>query len=332
MNASGILRRLLRAREWLLALVLAVLFIWFTCSARGGLTVHNLSNLLNWSRHWAVAGMLSVPMTLIIATGGIDLSVASLVALGGMVLGVLWGKVGWNIWWAAGGGMMVATFGGAVNGWLSGRGKLAPLVVTLATMAVYRGLAMGMTESKPITNIPASFYVVGQGHLWGAPLQLWLWGTVTVLGILVLHRTWIGDSLIALGENPRAARYAALPVDALIFWLYAANGLVAGLAAAVYVAQYTGANPNMEMGLELKVIACVVLGGTRITGGNASIVGTFLGVLIIGMLEYNLDLIEFPKKYQPVVMGGLVIVAAIMNETLARRDERSPIAVEGQPA
>ena len=138
--------------------------------------------------------------------------------------------------------------------------------------------------------------------------------------------------MIALGENPRAARYAALPVDALIFWLYAANGLVAGLAAAVYVAQYTGANPNMEMGLELKVIACVVLGGTRITGGNASIVGTLLGVLIIGMLEYNLDLIEFPKKYQPVVMGGLVIVAAIMNETLARRDERSPIAVEGQPA
>lgn len=332
MNMLRTMTHRLPARESLLAMLLAALFIWFAISVRGGLTLDNLLNLLNWSRHWAVAGMLAVPMTLIIATGGIDLSVASLVALGGMVLGVLWQKAGWNIWWAAGGGILTTTAAGAVNGWLSGRGKLAPLVVTLAAMAAYRGLAMGITESKPITNIPESFYILGQGQLWGIPFQLWLWAIVTGMGMLLLRRTWVGDSLLALGENPSAARYAALPVDGMLFALYATSGMVAGIAAAVYVAQYTGANPDMELGLELKVIACVILGGTRITGGNASLTGTLFGVLIIGMLQYNLDLVEFPKKYQPVVIGIMVVAAATINEALARWQIRLSVTSDSQTA
>ena len=323
-------QRLRHMRESMLIVLLLGLLIWFACSVRGGLSAENVGNLLHWSRHWAIIGMLCVPMTLIIATGGVDLSVASMVALGGVVVGLLWKEAGWTIWLAVVGAVLVTTIAGAINGWLSGRGKLAPLVVTLATMAAYRGFAMGITESEPITDVPASLLVLGQDSLLGLPSQLWLWFAVTLVGGVVFRATWVGAHVVAIGENPRAARHAALPVDGVIFWLYTASGFVAGVAALVYIAQYNGANPNMESGLELKVIACVVLGGTRITGGKASVLGSVLGVLVIGLLEYNLDIVEFPKKFQPVVTGLLVIVAAVMNEKLAFR-QANPETTCGKP-
>jgi ribose/xylose/arabinose/galactoside ABC-type transport system permease subunit len=302
--------------------VLAGLFVYFALNVRGGLTPENWSNLFDRTRHWAIPGMLAVPMTFIIAAAGIDLSVASILALSGMVLGLTWEKGGVHIYLAALVGIVAATLAGAINGLLSGKAKLAPLVVTLATMAAYRGLAMGITESKPISQIPETFHVLGQGTLAGLPIQLYLWAFIVIAGLLMLHKMWIGPAVLAIGENPRAARYAALPVEAIVLGLYTFSGLVAGLAAAVYVAQYTGANPNMETGLELKVIACVIIGGTRITGGNASLIGTTLGVALVGMLEYDLDLAEFPRKYHPVVIGFLVILAGTLNETLSARAAR----------
>ena len=322
MNGSTLLKRMAKTREFALLLLLAALFLYFAFNVRGGLTAGNLGNLFDRTRHWAIPGMLAVPMTFIIATGGIDLSVASILAMAGMVLGLTWEKGEVNIWLAALVGILAATIAGAINGLLSGKGKLAPLVVTLATMAAYRGLAMGMTQSEPITNVPESFHVIGQGTLFGLPVQVYVWAIIVIIGLLMLHKMWIGPAVVAIGENPRAAKFAALPVDPILFGLYAFSGLVAGIAAAIYVGQYTGANPNMETGLELKVIACVIIGGTRITGGNASLVGTTLGVLIIGMLEFDLDLADFPTKYHPVVIGFLVIFAGVLNETLSNRTAR----------
>jgi rhamnose transport system permease protein len=299
--------------------VLSGLMAWYALSVRGGLTAANLVNLLDWSRYWAIPGIVAVPMTLIIATRGIDLSVASMLALAGMTLGAAWQSFGMNIWAAAALGIMTAVVAGTSNGCIITRMQLAPLVVTLASMAAYRGLATGITRAQPVTGIPPALDIVGQARFLGVPAQVYVWAAVVLTGGVVLHRTWIGMAILAIGESPRAARFAALPVDGILTGLYTASGLAAGVAAVIYVAQYTGANPNMEMGLELKAIACVVLGGTRITGGNASILGTTLGVLIIGMLEYNLDLIEFPKKYHPVVIGCVVIVSAVLNEAMARR-------------
>ena len=316
----GIVHHVVPLRESALVLLIVLLIGWCLYITRwdDGHFGAWAEQLLEQSRHWVIVGMLAVPMTLIIATGGIDLSVASMTALTAVLLGVAWSDWESNVWLATGGALLAGLLCGTINGWLSGRARLAPLVVTLATMAAYRGLATGITQARAVSSVPGALEALGQGYWWGLPTQLWLWMAWVAVGLIVLHKTWVGQAVVALGDNPRAARYAALPVDGLLITLYAASGLTAGAAAIVYVGQYAGANADIAPGLELEVIACVILGGTRITGGNASILGSTLGVLALGLLEYNLELIEFPTKYHPVVLGCLVIVAAVVNEGLER--------------
>lgn len=295
----------------------------------GGFSAMNESfrdplNLLDRSRHWVEMGLIAVPMTFIIATGGIDLSVGSLVALCGIIAGIFYRD--WGI--ALGVSLIVGVLAGAAlgafNGLATGIFRVPALVVTLATMAIFRGVAMGLSQADPIRGFPDSFTdwaSISALNLWGLeiPYQLFILVAIVMLGDFILRKTTLGRWAVQMGENLKAARYATVPIYRELILLYAGCGLICGLASVIYTARFATAHPAAATGLELEVIACVLIGGTRITGGYATVMGTFLGVLILGMLRFGMDMQGITQRNQIILIGALVIGAAIFNEAMSRR-------------
>ena len=207
-------------------------------------------------------------MTPIILTGGIDLSIGSIVSLCAMVTGVLWQHAGVSIELAALAGLAAGLAAGAVNGGLVVLG-LSPLVATLATMAFYAGLAMTISGSERITDFPQHF---SHWSEWlGIPTHFWLLLTTAFLTYVVVHHTPFGRWCFAIGDNRIAARFAAVPVKRTEWILYSCNGLVAALVGLLYTVDRGAAIPDSHQGIELRAIACVVVGGTLITGGRGGV-------------------------------------------------------------
>jgi rhamnose transport system permease protein len=292
--------------------------------------LRNPSAVLTLWRPWAEIGALACGMTAVIVSGGIDLSIGSTVALCSVVLGLAWSRLGCPIAPACTLAVLAGALAGALNGTLVSLG-IAPLVATLATMACYSGLAMALSGGERITGFPEPFTRLGQGDLWALPYQLWLLLVVALAWSTLLHRSRFGRSLFAIGDNRTAAEFAALPVRRREWWLYTLNGLLAGVVALFYTARGGAAVPNAGAGLELQVIAGVVLGGTRVTGGAGGIGRTLLGVAILAHLEIGLRLlgnvtVRFPgtaldlnlnANGRLVVIGILFIAVAVLNERLA---------------
>ncbi len=319
------IQRLLNNREFILFSVLCLLFAGFSITTEYFL---NLDSLLSYSRYWVAPGMLAVPMTFIIATAGIDLSVGSIVAMCGIILGVLYRDYQWPIAAACAAAILSGTAAGAVNGGVSSWFRIPPLVVTLATMTLFRGVAFGLSKADAISNFPPGFKLLGNGDLFSftlngspvfVPIALGALLLTMIIGGIILRNTWMGRYTLALGENPVAALYGAIPVRGLTLGIYTACGCVCGLASLFYTAVYGTARADAAMGLELEAIAAVVIGGTRISGGQASVVGTLLGLLIIGILKYGLDLSGVRSQYVVIIVGVLLIVTAVFNEWMARR-------------
>lgn len=310
-------------RELVLLLVLIGVCVGFGATVEG---FADAQNLMDRSRYWVETGVAAVAMTLIIGTGGIDLSVGSMLALAATAAGVLWQNAGVPIWPAACLGIGVGVVAGGLNGLCVHRIGLPPLVVTLATMALYRGLALGLIKADPVRNLPDGFQRLGQGTFGIVPVQLPVLIVIGVVGILALRRSWIGPGVLAMGDNPVAARFAGLPIGRLTIGLYAASGFVCGLAGIIYMARYGSVNPEIAgRGFELEVIACVVIGGTRIVGGSASVIGTLLGVLILDLCQFGLELSSdvtgIGSQQQIVIVGVIVVATAVLNEFGARRSK-----------
>jgi rhamnose transport system permease protein len=314
---------------------LAMLLPWALLAAALALVFGQLRHpaaVLPLWRPWAEVGVLACGMTAIILTGGIDLSVGSTVALCGVALGALWRDRGWPIGWASAAAVAIGLLAGMLNGTLVAMG-LAPLVATLATMALDAGLAMAISGGGRVAGFPEGFARLGQGEVAGLPGQLALLLVVAALAGLFVHRTRFGRYLYAIGDNRTAATFAAVPVRRLEWTLFAANGLLAGLVAVSYTARSGAAVPTAGTGLELQVIACVVLGGTRITGGAGGIGRTLLGLAILAHLEIGLRLLGSLRLRVPwgdaawslnangrlVLIGALLVAVAVLNERLAGR-------------
>lgn len=283
-------------------------------------------NFLDRTRHWVEIGMIAVPMTLIIATGGIDLSVGSLLALCSIVMGLAFQKLGLPLPLAIPIGIFVGALGGAFNGVAAGFFRVPPLVVTLATLAMFRGLAMGLSRADPIRGFPEGFTNWGSLETVGfgacqIPYQTLILIFVVVLGVFAFRKTRLGRWSIQIGENPTAARFSGIPINRMLFILYTLSGLICGMAAAIYTSRFATAHPGTAAGVELEVIACVIIGGTRITGGNGSVIGTFFGVLLLGTLRFGMDMQGVQQQYQIILVGMLVIFTAVLNEWLARLRE-----------
>jgi rhamnose transport system permease protein len=256
-----------------------------------------------------------------------------MVALCGIVLGLLYRDAGLPIAAAACGAILVGAAAGGANGGVSSYVGVPPLVVTLATMALFRGIAMGLSKGAPVKEFPSGFEWISQGNVVQvgsdsgetayipAPLVALL--VTFLVGAVILRRSWIGRYIECIGENETAARFAAIDVRRLKLGLYTVCGAVCGCAALFQTALYATAKADTAAGLELDAIACVIVGGTRISGGHATMLGTLLGLLIIGILRYGLEMAGVRSQYIIILMGLLVVVTATLNERIGALGERA---------
>lgn len=305
-------------RQLILAVILIIQMI-----VLGRMSPHFVEprNLLDLSTHLAETGIIAIGMTFIIMTGGIDLSVGSLLALCGIVFGYLVAPIG--VWPAAAMALVAGLFCGFVNGALVALARLPALVVTLGTMALFRGVAMVISQSKPVSGFPDAFNWLGRGDWRGIPVQLIIWIVLTLIAMVIADRSRAGRYVIAIGDNVVASRYAALPERAITLALYVGTGLLTALAALIFTARVSTAKADAGVGLELDVITAVVLGGTAITGGRGTVLGTFLGVLILGFLRSGLSFAGVPAIYQAMLAGVILIVVSIINQRMLERETRA---------
>ena len=306
--------------ESLLLLILVLEWLYFySVGPRFG-TLENTEDIL---RHSCEIGLLALALTPVILTGGIDLSVGSLLGLCAIVFGKLWRDAHTPVWAAA---MITVGFGavgGALNAWFITKLRLPPLIVTLGTLSLFRGLAEAITHGvDTFTGFPDSFLWLGQGRLAGLPAQAPLLLGVG-LGIwLLVHCTVLGRSWRAIGFAPEGARYAGIAVERRIATVYVLAGAIAGLAAVIYTARLGQAKADAGTGYELYAITAVVLGGTSIFGGIGSVHGTMLGVTAIAVLSNGLVFARQPREVAGMLTGALLLLAltsAVLGKKYAAR-------------
>src|SRR2546425_1774947 len=261
------LRRLLR-HETILAILVVVALIVLAAQSERFFTA---DNLLNQGRLMAEAGLVALAMTFVIVTGGIDLSVGSMLGLSAILVGVFWKNVGLALPVAMVLAVGAGGLAGLVNGLIITRFKVPPLIATLATLALYRGLAEGISQSRSVRGYPEWFYVLGQRDAAGAPVQVWIMLVAVLLSAAILGLTTFGRATYAVGANETAARFSGVAVDRTRLLVYTASGLMSGLAAVLLVSRVTTTRSDMGTGVELDVITAVVLGGATLfrgEGGN----------------------------------------------------------------
>jgi rhamnose transport system permease protein len=278
-----------------------------------------LDNLLNQGRLMAEVGLVALAMTFVIVSAGIDLSVGSILGLVAILLGVFWQKLGLPLPLAMALGVVVGGLAGLVNGIIITRFRVPPLIATLATLALYRGLAEGISQARSVRGYPEWFFVLGQGEVLGVPTQLWIFLTCAVIAAVVLGMSTFGRATYVTGANAVAARFSGIPVDRTILLIYTASGLISGLAAIIFVSRVSTTRSDMGTGLELDVITAVVLGGTSIFGGRGTIIGTMLGLALMQALKNGLALAGV-KGDGTIVVIGLILIATIIISNLVRRD------------
>ncbi len=306
-----------------LAALLLVELVVFSIIGTNFLSLANAFEVLRLS---VEIGLLALALTPVITSGGIDLSVGSLMGLSAVVFGKLWRDGGVPVGAAAFLTLVLGALGGGLNGLLITRGRIPPLIVTLGSFSLYRGLAEGLTGGVDnFTNFPESFLFLGQGYsLGGIPAQVPILVAFAVAFWMLLHRTTVGRGLVAIGLSPEGARYAGLPVARLLGLVYLLAGLVASIAAVIYVAHLGQAKADAGTGYELAAITAVVLGGTSIFGGRGSVPGTLLGLLAIAILQNGLRLADLPAELAGVLTGLLLLVAIGLDHYLSPARARAP--------
>jgi rhamnose transport system permease protein len=291
------------------ALLLVVLIEWLCFNAIGR-RFGTLDNNFDILRHTAEIGLLALAMTPIILTGGIDLSVGSLLGLCAILFGKLWRDAGLSPLTAGGVTLVIGALAGGLNASLITMLRLPPLIVTLGTYSLFRGLAEAITRgADTFTNFPASFLVLGQERWLGLPTQAWVFFVVAAALWLLVHRTTFGRSFRAIGFAPEGARYAGIPVQRRLAMVYVLAGVIAALAAIIYTARLGQAKADAGTGYELFAITAVVLGGTSIFGGVGTVHGTLLGVAAIAVLNNGLVHARQPREVAGMLTGALLLLA-----------------------
>lgn len=302
-------KNLLREMGPLIGLVL--LFIVIAALNDRFISPSNLSNLL---RQVSINALISFGMTFVILTGGIDLSVGSILALSSALLASMITS-GMNPEMAV---IVAAVIGlglGAVNGIIVAYGKVAPFIATLATMTIYRGATLVYTNGNPISGLSDDpiFIGLGQGDIAGVPVPAILMLIAFLVLLFILNKTPLGRQTYAVGGNEKVSFIAGIKINRVKIVSYAITGLLCALAGAVLTSRLNSAQPTAGMGYELDAIAAVVLGGTSLSGGKGRITGTLIGALIIGTLNNGLNILNVSSFYQQVVKGIVILLAVLMD-------------------
>lgn len=307
--------RLHHGREFgtLIGLLVLGLALWIA-------TPHflTISNLLNVAEQSTIIGIIAVGMTFVIITGGIDLSVGSLVALSGVVLGTMVAG-GAPLPVAVGVGLAMGTAAGIVNGLLITLGRLPPFIATLGMMSVARGAALMVTDGRPISGFPESLRVIATGDVLGIPTPVLIMLAIYAVAHVALTRTKLGRYTYAIGGNEEAAILSGIHVRGYKTAVYAISGLLSAVTAVLLVARLNSAQPIAGIMYELDAIAAVVIGGASLLGGAGTVVGTLIGAMIMAVLRNGLNLLGVSSYVQQVAIGSVIIVAVLVDMALKRR-------------
>ena len=272
------------------------------------LTVGNWQNILRQS---SINLIIAIGMTYVILTAGIDLSVGAVLALSTVVTADLLQR-GIPVIPTMILGLTIGGILGLVSGLLVSRVKVPPFVATLGMMTVARGLALTYTQGRPITGLPDFFRTIGTGYLGPIPMPIIVAGITFLAAYILLTRTRMGMNIYALGNNPVAAHYAGIATSGYTTFVYVLAGALAALAGMILVARLDSAQPTAGISYEFDAIAAVVVGGTSFAGGQGSLFGTLLGVLVISVLNNGLNLLNISSFYQPVVTGVVIALALLL--------------------
>jgi ribose/xylose/arabinose/galactoside ABC-type transport system permease subunit len=272
----------------------------------------SLDNLVNVALSIAVIGILSVGMTVVILTGGIDLSIGSVAALAGVIAALVALKFGVFAGFAAAFAAAVAC--GAFSGAVVAYFRVPPFIVTLALLTIARGLAFILSEGRSIGNLPENFSALGKSALFGVPVPVWLMLSSFAAGWFILQHTRFGRYVYAVGGNREAAFLAGVNVKSTTLWVYVLNGFFVGVAAIVLASRLGAGVPNSGLQYELDVIAAVIVGGTSLNGGRGSVVLTFFGAIFIGVLNNGLNLAGIDPYTQKIVLGVVILLAVLADQ------------------
>ncbi|SDJ38297.1 ABC transporter permease [Paenibacillus naphthalenovorans] len=291
------------------AFLLLVIILSITSSSF--LTVQNIFNIL---RQASISGIIAVGMTFVIIRGGIDLSVGSILAFSAVVASSFAQGDAYPLIVPVALGLLAGLLLGGINGIIISRWNVAPFIVTLGMMTAARGLTMVYTDGRPIINLNDSYNRMGGGYVAGIPIPVLIFILVILLGIFILHITKFGRHVYAAGGNEHAARLSGVNVNYVQVAVYAISGLAAGLAGILLSSRVMTGSPVLGIGYELDAIAAVVIGGTSLAGGRGTIVGTVIGVLIIGIMNNGLDLLNVSSYYQQIVKGVIIVLAVLLDK------------------
>ena len=282
------------------------------------------SNLWNVMRQISVNICISVGMTLVVLTAGIDLSIGSVLALcGAITAGLLKNGIeipsanlfiGFTVTGSIVAGLLAGAALGWFNGWAITKFRVPPFVATLAMLTIARGLTMLWTKGFPISGLGENFAWLGTGWFLGIPLPVWISGIVILIAVVITNKTKLGRYIYAIGGNENAARLSGINIKKIKIAVYTIAGLLAAVGGILVTSRLDAAQPNAGTGYELDSIAAVVIGGTSLSGGKGSVLGTVLGAIIIGVLNNGLVLLNVSPFWQQVVKGFVILIAVIIDK------------------
>jgi ribose/xylose/arabinose/galactoside ABC-type transport system permease subunit len=304
-----------RLSKLILPLVFIAWLTFLTFSSPVFLTWRNLSNV---SRQVAVVGLLSLGQLLVMLTGNIDLSSASFMGLFGAVLAGQSKEISFPV--AIGMALVLALVWGLSNGFLVTRGRNISVIVTLSTMYIAQGLLLIYTQGQPVILFPMPYEFLGIGSLGPIPWSLIAFIFVALIIAIGLRFAPVGRHIYAVGGNREAARVCGIAVNRLIIGVYTASALIASLASLILLSRVASAQANAGVGMELDSIAAVLIGGASVSGGYGTVLGTLVGVFLLGFINNGLNLLGVSGYYQYVFKGAIILMAVLV-ETLQRRGE-----------
>lgn len=301
--------------------ILAILILFAIASATSPvfLTSRNLINIL---MHVTVIGIVSMAMTFVISMGGIDLSVGSVLAFSSVCATTLL-KQNFPVVLSVLIGLATGAFIGAINGLLAVYGRLPPFIATLGMMGIARGAALIVAQGRSIYGFPAAFLALGQKYIAGFfPMPAFIFLVVTALSYYVFFMTKFGHYTVIIGDNEEAAYSVGINVKRIKFINYILSGSAAALGGILFAARLNAAEPTAGVGYELDAIASVVIGGTNLFGGRGTVLGTFLGVLFVGLVRNILNLLAVSPYYQQLAVGGILIGAVLLDNLRLKEKSR----------
>ena len=275
----------------------------------------SLHNILSLLRQSAINGIIAFGMTCVILTGGIDLSVGSVLCLSSLLCASMI-KTGIPAFWAMSATLLIGLAQGGINGLMIVKGKLQPFIATLVSMTAYRGIAMIFSNGRPISNLGKSVLLdnLGKGSLLGIPVPVLLFALLFAIFYILLKHTVFGRQIYATGSNSKAALLAGISVDKVRFIVYGISGFTSALTGLILVSRLSSAQPTMGTGFELDAIAAVALGGTSMSGGRGKILGTLTGVLIIATLNTSMNILGISSYYQQVAKAVVILLAVLSDK------------------